>query len=139
MGTWGPGQFDGDDAYDVIDEFRESPTIQTVEDILNFVLAPGYDGVEWERALAAAEIVAIIRDHPAQNLSCKHAEIIALIRQHALTAPQTLVDTAVLVCEKALGESELRERIRQYSEPQFYEQWIHSVTDLQSRLQLDDA
>lgn len=139
MSTWGPGPFDGDDAYDVLDEFKESPTIRTVEDTLKFVLAPGYDGVEWERALAAAEIVAIMSGHPAQNLSGRHAEVTALIQQHALTAPQTLVDTAVLVCQKAHGESELRERIRQYSEPQFYEQWIHSVTDLQSRLQLGTA
>jgi hypothetical protein len=139
MGTWGPGQFDGDDAYDVIDEFKEFPTMQTVEERLKFVLTPGYDEVEWEYALAAAEIIAIMTGHPAQNPSSRHPEVIALIKQHALTAPQALIDTAVLVCQKALDQSDLRETIRQYSEPQFYEQWIRSVTDLQNRLQSSDA
>lgn len=135
MGTFGPGPFDGDDAYDVLDELKQTPTIQVVEETLNWVLTPGYDGVEWERALAAAEVVAIIKGRPAPRRSCKHPEVIDLVQRYKLVAPQTLVDTAVLVCQRVLAGSELRERIHQYSEPEFYEQWIRAVTDLQARLQ----
>jgi hypothetical protein len=134
MGTSGPGPFDGDDAYDVLDELEQSPTIEMVEDTLQFVLTQGYDGVEWERALAAAEVVAIMRGHPARKRSCRHSAIIDLVREHRMAAPQRLVDLALLVCQKALDEFELRERIQQYSEPQFCVQWIEAVRDLQKRL-----
>src|SRR2546427_11286689 len=101
MGTWGPGPLDGDDALDVLDEFERNPTTQPIDDALSFVLQPDYDGVEWERALAAAEVVAVMKGHPAVKRASTHEQIIQLVRKESLVPTQALVAKALLVCDRA--------------------------------------
>jgi hypothetical protein len=135
MGTWGPGPFDSDDAYDVIDEFTASPTVQVVEDILKFVLTPGYDGVEWQQALAAAEIVAIMAGRPAVKRDPHHKDVIRLIRKHKLVATQDLLSTAIQVCQHALQRAEVENWRKLFGLPESYEAWRQAVRDLEGRLE----
>ena len=134
MGTWGPGPFDSDDAYDVIDEFTASPTAQVVEDALRFVLTPGYDGVEWQRALAAAEIVAIMAGRPAADPDPHQKGVIQLVRNHNLVATPDLLSVAIQVCENALRQAEVENWRDLYGLPEDYEAWRQAVRDLQARL-----
>jgi hypothetical protein len=134
MGTWGPGPLDSDDAYDVLDEFAASPVAQVLEDTLKFVLTPGYDGVEWHRALAAAELVAIMAGRPAAKRDGRHKDIISLIRTHKLVATPELLFTAVQVCEHALRQAKVENWRDLYGLPEDYQAWRRAVEDLQRRL-----
>ena len=134
MGTWGPGPFDSDDAYDVIDEFTASPTAQLVEDTLRFVLTPNYDGVEWPRALAAAELVTIMVGHPAAKRDARHKDVIALIRKHGLVETPVVLSIALQVCQHALRQAEVENWRDLYGLPQDYEAWRQAVRDLEARL-----
>jgi hypothetical protein len=119
----------------VLDEFSACPTTQVIEDTLQFVLTPGYDGEEWDRALAAAELVAIVVGRPAAKRSTRHEEIIPLVRKQKLAVSPALVATAVQVCERALLQAEREGRCALYGQPEDYQAWIEAVRDLQGRLQ----
>jgi hypothetical protein len=134
MGTWGPGPFDSDDAYDVIDEFTACPSPQVVEDTLKFVLTPGYDGEEWYRALAAAELVAIMAGCPAAKRDARHKDVIPLIREQKILASPDHISTAIRVCQGALRQAEIENWRALYGLPEDYEAWRQAVRDLQTRL-----
>ena len=96
--------------------------------------SPDYNGVEWERALAAAEVVAVMKGHPAVKRASTHEQIIQLVRKESLVPTQALVDKALLVCDLTLSDSEIKDRTAKYSRPEFYEAWTRAVMDLKRRL-----
>ncbi|MCL4304183.1 MAG: DUF4259 domain-containing protein [Anaerolineae bacterium] len=132
MGSWGPGNFDNDDARDWLLELVHGDNLKPVQaaflEVTN--LEDRYlDGQKSDRALAAAEVVATLRGYPNKVLPKELGVWLAL---HPLHASDDLVKVAMRVVVRILRDSELREvRENMGNVPM---EWYRVIGDLISRL-----
>lgn len=71
MGTWGMSTFEDDDACDWLADFRDSPSIDMLDETFDMVLEIGDDYLERTEGacgVAAAEVVAALLGNPAPDL-----------------------------------------------------------------------
>jgi hypothetical protein len=68
MGAWGAGAFDNDDALDWLSELVDSPDFALGRAVLDVTALEYLEAPEGSAALAAAEVVAAARGHPAALL-----------------------------------------------------------------------
>lgn len=130
MGTWGPGSFDNDDASDWIADFCDNPDETAITDTLLAVInTDGYlDASECFSGIAAAEVIAALKDAPNPNLSGEAKECIAALQTNADDDKVTL---ALSVIERIRAESELKEL---WEESEDASEWYQALDDLEQRL-----
>ncbi len=127
MGTWGPGQFENDDALDFLAELEGPDALESA-----FAALPSPEGGEVEateaaRAMAAAEVVAAMMGRPGPD--CPQD---LRARLEAFGAPRKeLVEMAREAVSRVLFDSELLDL---WAESDAREDWNRSVTDLIDRL-----
>jgi Domain of unknown function (DUF4259) len=132
MGAWGMGSFENDDAADWVYEFEGSGA-SAVASALEQVsaLAPDeyLEAPEASVALAAAEIIAAVRDGDLSNLSESARE--ALTKHKTSFAGSALSDSARTAVERILAQSELREL---WEEGEGGGGWLEAMAKLLARL-----
>ena len=67
MGAWGSGNFENDDALDWLGGFDFQPRLTRLNPPLRQGLVAGNSSGDWQEALAAAEIIALIRGYPSND------------------------------------------------------------------------
>ncbi|WP_045690386.1 MULTISPECIES: DUF4259 domain-containing protein [Hymenobacter] len=108
MSTWGYYNFDNDTAADFAGAFRDNPDEASLADALQRA-ANGdqdIDATAASEALAAAEIVAAIQGHPAQDFP---ADLILVIRQLNPAASTDLRKMSRKAVKAIAKHSELQE------------------------------
>jgi hypothetical protein len=130
MGAWGAGSFENDDAMDWIAELEDEGLIvagaalqEIIEVADEYLEAPACSA-----ALAAAEVVAALRGHPAADLP---EEVAAWIAAHPGDPGEDLVAVARRAVDAIAADSELAEL---WGESADQAGWQSAVTDLQTRL-----
>jgi hypothetical protein len=132
MGAWAEGSFDNDDSRDWIEDLEDAEDISVLEEAFAAVTELGkedyLEAPECCIAIAAAEVVAAMRKHPAAGLPEKVTAYVARIG----TPPRpVLVAAALAALERIRTKSELQEL---WAENKNSEMWHQAVTDLESRL-----
>jgi hypothetical protein len=130
MGAWGFGAFDNDDAMDWIAELEESEDGAVLEDALSAIPTDDSEYVEAPEcsiAVAAAEVVAALAQHPSADL---HEQVRDWVKNKP--APdERLRRRAHEVIARILRSSELKDL---WSDGSDAEAWTASLHDLQRRL-----
>jgi hypothetical protein len=130
MGAWGAGSFDNDDAGDWVWELAETEDTSILEDAFSRVTdADAYsEAHDCSIAIAAAEVVAALRQRPASNLPDEVATFVARI-----DAPSSagLVSSALRALERIKTKSELQEL---WDESDRGAEWHQAVAELEGRL-----
>jgi hypothetical protein len=129
MGADGVGAFDNDGAMDWVAELegrgeaaiRDALTAVAKADVDSYVEAPAA-----EEALAAAEVVAALAGHRAENLP---DEVCAWIDAHGIPADD-LFDLALRATKRVASSSELRELWDEAGA----DEWLAATRDLRYRL-----
>jgi hypothetical protein len=134
MGAWGAGNFENDVALDWVIALEGADDLRLVRQAIADVLQDD-DYLDPDVAcmgLAAAEVVAALRDRPADKLP---EEVSRWVRAHRTAPGKTLVGDCLLAIEKIRhGEgSELRELWEEDGSPAI--EWYAVLDDLVSRLQ----
>ena len=131
MGAWGAGSFENDDAMDWVSELEDEGLIAAgaaLQEILE--LAEEYlEAPACSAALAAAEVVAALRGHPAADLP---EDVAAWIAAHPGDPGGELVAVARRAVDAVAADSELAEL---WNESAYPTAWQSAVMDLQTRLQ----
>lgn len=131
MGAWGVGSFENDEALDWVAELEDQGLIAAgaaFQDIREF--ADEYlEAPACSAAVAAAEVVAALRGHPAAELP---ENVATWIAAHPGDPGAELVLAARLAIDAVLTDSELAEL---WSGSEEGEEWRSCVLDLQRRLQ----
>jgi hypothetical protein len=134
MGAWGAGNFENDTALDWVCELEQATDLGVVKSAIADVLnCDAYlDADQGSTGLAAAEVVAALRDKPPDDLP---EEVSAWVQAHSVTPDDALVQD----CHKAVArirdadESELKEL---WSEDQdSLAEWRAALDGLLARLQ----
>ncbi|MCA0242751.1 MAG: DUF4259 domain-containing protein [Proteobacteria bacterium] len=143
MSIWGSNFEDNDDAADWLSDFLDEPSIASLNDAFDEVLAHGeqdyVEVTEGAAALAAAAITASIFDGTATELVVDEeavADLKAQARKLAKGARRSLVERA-LSCVDAVGatrRSELRQLISERLD--WSAEWTSRVAALHDRLHL---
>jgi hypothetical protein len=133
MGAWDSGNFDNDNALDLIIEVVDRGGLKAVEAAFDAILnLDDYIDVDFgSEAIAAGEVVAMLRGKPAASIPDNLAE---WHQVHQLSANDALTAKAILAVEKAFadeGKSELRELWEDSPEFQTVQA---NIMDLLSRL-----
>lgn len=112
MGAWGAGNFENDTALDWVWELEQATDLSVVESAIADVLnCDKYlDADLGSIGLAAAEVVAALRDKPPDDLP---EEVSAWVQTHRITPGEALVQD----CRKAVA------RIRDAEESELQELW----------------
>ncbi len=129
MGTWGAGSFDSDDASDFIIEF-ERRGVKALFDAFDAVKVSYLEAPEAQRAIAAAEIVAIVTGKSGPSVS--NLQIAFGLHADSVTRElPTLVNHAVQSIQRIMSEnSELAELWEEAGSSE----WLLAVDDLLVRL-----
>ncbi|MGB5214845.1 MAG: DUF4259 domain-containing protein [Anderseniella sp.] len=131
MGAWGSGSFENDDAADWVYQFDDSG-VAAVETTLRKVYELTDDDYleapEASEAVAAAEIVAAMRDSDLSQLSDDARK--ALAKHQATWDNSSVSDSARLAIERILQQSELKELWEEGDDSK----WVAAMARLQSRL-----
>lgn len=131
MGTWDYGNFDNDGAMDFIGFFTEQDSLTPVETAFDAILAvEDYIDADYGvEAIAAAEVVALLRGHPSASVP---DGLTTWHQSHQLTVNDALTTKAIQAVQKAADsdQSELRE----LWEDAEFEEWYPHITDLLTRL-----
>lgn len=130
MGAWGHGNFDNDGALDLLYSL-ETNGLQEVTHSIQIVLnGDGYVDVDdASMAIAAGEVVALLRDKPAESIP---ESLSQWHKTHNDAADAVLVTQAVQAIEKVLANSELRDLWEEADED--FENWQQAVNELRTRL-----
>jgi len=131
LGAWGPGLFENDDAMDLIDALAEEESPELLTTALEGVAASPEDlfGPLFDKALAAADLVAASRGHPSPELP---EETPSWITDGRYESDDTAVALARQVVRRAIQEqSRLAAR---WFDPQKAGEWIDRVQNLSQRL-----
>ena len=132
MGAWGVGNFENDDALDWMAELQSSkdstPILAAFSEITegNFLEAP-----DCANALAAAEVVAALKDNPSKDLP---DEIATWVSSSRLFVDNELVVTAKNVVNKIRQSSELK---KLWEDSDSLDEWENVVNDLDLRLEVE--
>jgi hypothetical protein len=135
MGAWGIGVFENDDASDWVYELEQSSDLAVVEQALTDVMAQTGDEepdtVDSAAALAAAEVVALLRGCPGDGVPDDVTKWVATVRPQA--APE-LGGLAVQAVRRVLAGSELKDLWDEAGTEQS-EEWEAQLEDLMTRLE----
>jgi hypothetical protein len=129
MGAWGTGVFDNDDALDWFDALERRGAdavlvaLTTVPEEDDYIEAP-----QANEALAAAEIAAAAKGHPAADLP---GEATDWVQAHAAEIGDELVDLAIDAVTRIRTDSELKDL---WEEGDSAQEWLAVVDDLLGRL-----
>ncbi|MEP6756466.1 MAG: DUF4259 domain-containing protein [Chthonomonadales bacterium] len=131
MGTWGLAPFENDDALDWLYTLETAANTRVIEQALNAVIEGSDSYLEandCHKALAAAEIVAAMKDQPADVFPI---EASTWVKHHT----SSTADELILIAESAIDhirtKSELRELVEESHE---LSEWNIVLDDLLSRL-----
>ena len=131
MGAWAEGSFDNDDAGDWMGDLENAEDISVLEEAFSAVNELGTDDYleapECSIAIAAAEVVAAMRKHPAAKLP---AQVVKYVARVGSPSP-ALVTAALAALERIRRKSELQEL---WDENKNSELWHQAVADLETRL-----
>ena len=126
MGAWGHGNFENDDALDLLNEVRDDG-YPVLSEALRAVNDGGdLDAPECSRALAAGEVVACASDRPGEGIDAEDRDVASAIRVADVDR-----QAASEAAGRVLADSELRAL---WEETQYYSQWADVVEDLRRRL-----
>jgi hypothetical protein len=130
MGAWSEASFDNDDAGDwVWDLERAADTSILQEAFLAVAEAGEYpEAPDCSVAVAAAEVVAALRHHPAARLP---EEVQVFVSRLGRPPSAALVASALAALKQITTKSELRDL---WDESDHREQWYAVMADLESRL-----
>ncbi len=132
MGAWEVGIFDNDMAADWSLDCCETSGITFIKDALSVVYNFEGDYLEvdeCERGLAAAEVVADIKNGSVSNLP---EDLQNWVGQQEIIIDQDLIDAALQTIARVMITSELKE-LWEESEVHFPE-WLAVIEDLRARL-----
>ena len=135
MGAWGVGVFDNDDASDWVYELEQSSDLAVVEQALSDVAGTSGDdepdAPDSAAALAAAEVVALLRGRPGDGVPDDVTKWVATVR------PKSEPDLAGLAAgavRRVLAGSELKDLWDEAGTEQS-EEWEAQLEDLLTRLE----
>ncbi|MEZ5391945.1 MAG: DUF4259 domain-containing protein [Bryobacterales bacterium] len=131
MGAWGPGNFENDDALDLLGELSPGDA-GPLEKLFDAACAAGMQGEEIDataaaQALAAAELVSAARGHAPDDLPDDAIPLVKGLKKPAAN----LVEKAISAVSYVLMRSELVELWAESDEP---EAWNRVASGLVSRL-----
>jgi len=110
MGTWGNGNFDNDGALDFTLRLTSQDKLTSIEEAFDAILSvDDYIDVDYgEEAVAAAEVVALLRGKPAESLP---DSLIEWHQSNHLIIDDALTAKAIQAVEKAIDpeSSEFRQ------------------------------
>jgi Domain of unknown function (DUF4259) len=129
MGAWGAGVFENDTALDWLDALERTGAAAVNAALRSLPdAAAGYvDADQASDALAAAEIVAASRGHPAAELPGEAAD---WVQAHGPSVPYDLTEVAVDAVARIRTDSELRD----LWEESGADEWYAALDDLLARL-----
>lgn len=130
MGAWAVGSFDNDDASDWVWELAEAEdTSILVEAFSRVNHCDGYlEAPDCSVGIAAAEVVAALRGHPASNLP---DEVSAFVSRFPSPPSAELISSALNALKRIKTESELLEL---WEESHHLDEWQLAIAELESRL-----
>ncbi len=135
MGAWGIGVFENDDASDWVYELEQSSDLAVVEQALSDVAGTAGDdepdAPDSAAALAAAEVVALLRGRPGDGVPDDVTKWVATIRPR--TEPE-LAGLAADAVRRVLAGSELKDLWDETGTEQS-EEWEAQLDDLLTRLE----
>jgi hypothetical protein len=135
MGAWGVGVFDNDDASDWVYELEQSSDLAVVEQAVSDVVGASGDEepdtVDSAAALAAAEVVALLRGRPGDGVPDDVTKWAATVRPQA---PPELTGMAAAAVRRVLAGSELKDLWDEAGTEQS-EEWEALLEDLLTRLE----
>lgn len=134
MGAWGAGNFANDTALDWVWDLNESNDLSLVESAIADVLncSDDLDADLGCIGLAAAEVVAALRNKPADDLP---EEVSAWVATHRFSPSERLVKDCLAAVDRVRNDeiSELKELWEEDEDPPT--EWYSVVDDLVARLQ----
>ena len=134
MGAWGAGNFENDTALDWVWDLNESTDLGVVEAAISDVLNCGdyLDADVGCIGLAAAEVVAVLRNKPMDGLP---EEVSQWVETHKVIPSDTLVKDSLAAVDKIRNDdlSELKELWEEDRDPPT--EWYSVLDDLAARLQ----
>ncbi len=136
MGAWGAGNFENDTALDYLNTIVEAKDLAPLENTFDTVLAQ-QDYIDADtacEAIAAGEIIALLRGHPAANIP---EYIVEWQQTHNHQVQDELVQKAIRAVEKTTSGSEQSELYELWEETDdLLQEWKAAVSDLLQRLRL---
>lgn len=132
MGTWGYDHFENDGALDFLDRLIAQDTLTPVEEAFYAILSlDDYIDVDYgEEAVAAAEVVALLRGNPRKSLPEPLTE---WHQSHQLPVNDALTAQAIQSVEKAI-DPEVSEFRQLREEGEGPSDWYTNIIDLLNRL-----
>jgi hypothetical protein len=130
MGAWAEGSFDNDDAGDWVWELEEAEDVSILEEAFSAIIDNDDDleAPDCSVAVAAAEVVAAMRQHPANNLP---KEVQTFVSQVNIQPSESLIAAALAALKRVRTKSELQELWDNGSNG---ENWRQAIAELESRL-----
>lgn len=138
MSAWGTGSFENDSALDWMDKLEDyrnidlikSTLVQAIDNDL-VIYGDGFvDTAAVDTAIAAAEVVAALKDHPSEFLPTPIKE---WIRNHNIYIDDNILELAIRVIKRASNTYELRDL---WADPTEHNEWKRVVEDLRLRLEM---
>jgi hypothetical protein len=136
MAISGTGTFENDGAADFLNRLLDGNKLKPVYEALDSVLqADDYLDVDYgEEAIAAAEVVALLKGKPAKDLQHR---LIEWHEKHAFSVDEGLVAKAVEAVEKAYSDpevSEIRALMEEGDDEEWFSLWSANIEGLLARL-----
>jgi len=130
MGIWAEGSFDNDDAGDWVWELEEAEDVVILEEAFSAIIdnEDDLEAPDCSVAVAAAEVVAALRQHPANNLPKEVQTFVSHLNEQPSEA---LVTSALAALKRVRTKSELQEL---WDKSANGEKWRQSISELESRL-----
>ena len=131
MGAWNYGPFDNDDAGDWLSEF-EDRGIEAIQSAFDAAMEEDYlESTEGSAAVAAAAILAAIRDKKIDFVPEEYRSSIAQLSLDEDEA-EDICSSAIAALDRVMADdSELKEL---WSEADEFSDWKKSITDIRKRL-----
>ena len=130
MGAWAEGSFDNDDAGYWVWELEEAEDVSILEEAFSAIIdnEDDLEAPDCSVAVAAAEVVAAMRQHPANNLPKEVQTFVS----HVNNQPsESLITAALAALKRVRTKSELQELWDNGSNG---ENWRQAIAELESRL-----
>jgi len=141
MGTWGEGNFENDSAMDVIDELIANDTlkplnrsfrvVQIESIIVSIMRLPIIQVDTAQEAIAAAEVVALLKGNPAEDLP---ERLLIWHQTRQLKADKALVKKAIRAVETVTSNASRSELVGLWEDGQNALIWRKNIDDLLARL-----
>ena len=134
MGTWAVDSFGNDSAGDWIIDLKENPTYEFIRETLEACIDYPNDSMSNENAIAAAEVLCILKGIiPSNYHGVEHNLTPAIDALKELQQPNDLKFLALQAVDQIEKDSELKELW------EGDEEWISELKSLRKRLQSERA